>query len=527
MIGRDPRAGQLDRQTDAAGVAEALDRARVLVLPSRSRGHGPRDPRGALPEPRGDRQRRGGIADLVRDGENGAARPDRAIRTRSPRRWCACSPTARSPSGWARRTRAEVEPLARDPRGLRTPPAGARRRGRWRGESSSSSRSESTRTIRRSARRCRRSRRWPSASTSSSSSPTRAARRAAGELPRAHFGGAVAGRPRRALRRRARRASCPRPAAVVAHMCPIYAVLAAPVVAAASASACCSGSRTGARRACSAWPSACRRGAHRRPALVPARLEEGSSRSATGSTLGSPVLDNDPTRRPACGSRSGDVAGEGARDGRARGAARLDDGSRRLEVHGPSLTPRSARTAASSSGSSPSSSSTSASSSATQCCAARCPTSSPAPTSLVNNMRAGAIDKVVYEACRSCVRRSRPTPASTRWSPGSSRRFASTGRPGSLADRLARARAAPARGAPQPRPRAARAGRRATTRSSSGRTRSWRRRAVTTVLHVQKVGISGSENHLLSLLPGLRARGWDARMLDAARARARRGGVRA
>jgi glycosyltransferase involved in cell wall biosynthesis len=37
---------------------------------------------------------------------------------------------------------------------------------------------------------------------------------------------------------------------------------------------------------------------------------------------------------------------------------------------------------------------------------------------------------------------------------------------------------------------------------------------VTSVLHVQKVsGISGSENHLLSLLPGLRARGWDARML--------------
>jgi glycosyltransferase involved in cell wall biosynthesis len=37
---------------------------------------------------------------------------------------------------------------------------------------------------------------------------------------------------------------------------------------------------------------------------------------------------------------------------------------------------------------------------------------------------------------------------------------------------------------------------------------------VTGVLHVQKVaGISGSENHLLSLLPGLRGRGWDARML--------------
>jgi len=37
---------------------------------------------------------------------------------------------------------------------------------------------------------------------------------------------------------------------------------------------------------------------------------------------------------------------------------------------------------------------------------------------------------------------------------------------------------------------------------------------MTTVLHVQKVkGISGSENHLLSLLPGLRERGFDARML--------------
>ncbi len=37
---------------------------------------------------------------------------------------------------------------------------------------------------------------------------------------------------------------------------------------------------------------------------------------------------------------------------------------------------------------------------------------------------------------------------------------------------------------------------------------------MTQVLHVQKVsGISGSEAHLLSLLPGLRERGWDARMI--------------
>ena len=34
------------------------------------------------------------------------------------------------------------------------------------------------------------------------------------------------------------------------------------------------------------------------------------------------------------------------------------------------------------------------------------------------------------------------------------------------------------------------------------------------VLHVGKVsGISGSENHLLLLLPALRARGWDVRFV--------------
>jgi glycosyltransferase involved in cell wall biosynthesis len=44
----------------------------------------------------------------------------------------------------------------------------------------------------------------------------------------------------------------------------------------------------------------------------------------------------------------------------------------------------------------------------------------------------------------------------------------------------------------------------------------WRRQheAVTQILHLQKVaGISGSEAHLLSLLPRLRERGWDIRML--------------
>ena len=66
----------------------------------------------------------------------------------------------------------------------------------------------------------------------------------------------------------------------------------------------------------------------------------------------------------------------------------------------------------------------------------------------------------------------------------------------------------------------------ATTRSSAGPSASSRQRD-DAVLHVQKVsGISGSEAHLLSLLPQLRERGWDARDARAARGRARRRRVR-
>ena len=60
----------------------------------------------------------------------------------------------------------------------------------------------------------------------------RRARRAAAELPRATVCGAHARRPRAPLRLGARSPSCarrPRPVAVLAHMCPIYAVLAAPL----------------------------------------------------------------------------------------------------------------------------------------------------------------------------------------------------------------------------------------------------------------------------------------------------------
>jgi len=50
---------------------------------------------------------------------------------------------------------------------------------------------------------------------------------------------------------------------------------------------------------------------------------------------------------------------------------------------------------------------------------------------------------------------------------------------------------------------------------------------MTRVVHLQKVsGISGSEAHLLSLLPRLRDRGWDARMVVLHEERARRARVR-
>ena len=98
--------------------------------------------------------------------------------------------------------------------------------------SSSSSRSRSIRGIPRSRRRCRRSARSRSSSTRSSCSPTAPSRACcrrtaacARSARRTRRSAARASRPRS-------RASCPglRGGAVVAHMCPIYAVLAAPLV---------------------------------------------------------------------------------------------------------------------------------------------------------------------------------------------------------------------------------------------------------------------------------------------------------
>ena len=103
-----------DERTDSAGVAEALDRAWALVLPSRSEGMG----RVILEAFCRDRavigSDVGGIADLVRDGENGLLVPprdpqalaDALVRLLSDRELA-----ERLGSG----TRADVEPLLASP----------------------------------------------------------------------------------------------------------------------------------------------------------------------------------------------------------------------------------------------------------------------------------------------------------------------------------------------------------------------------------------------------------------------------
>ena len=129
-------------------------------------------------------------------------------------------------------------------------------------------------------------------------------------------------------------------------------------------------------------------------------------------------------------------------------------------------------------------------------------------------MRAGAPDKVVYEAAAACL----PVLASnpifdellapeqrfTRWDPGPSP-IESDAR-----------RDEPWRREPHSGTRFASVSRRV-TRSNRGPVASSTPRECMTdgvVLHTQKVaGISGSEAHLLQLLPDLRERGWDVRFL--------------
>ena len=103
-----------DEHIDPAGVAEALDRAWTLVLPSRSEGMG----RVILEALCRDRpvigSEVGGIADLVRDGANGLLVPPR-----NPEALAHALVRVLSDRGLAERlgsgARAEVEPLLASP----------------------------------------------------------------------------------------------------------------------------------------------------------------------------------------------------------------------------------------------------------------------------------------------------------------------------------------------------------------------------------------------------------------------------
>ena len=133
---------------------------------------------------------------------------------------------------------------------------------------------------------------------------------------------------------------------------------------------------------------------------------------------------------------------------------------------------------------------------------------------LVNNMEAGAPDKVVYEAAAAClpvlasIRCSTSSSTAIRCSSSATRRKASPTSP--LVRRARRKRTC------RDRANAARACGPAAFGRDVGR---WSPggcavNQVGTVLHLQKVaGISGSEAHLLSLLPRLKERGWDVRFL--------------
>ena len=134
---------------------------------------------------------------------------------------------------------------------------------------------------------------------------------------------------------------------------------------------------------------------------------------------------------------------------------------------------------------------------------------------LVNNMAAGAPDKVVYEAAAACLPVLASNPVFDELFDGYPLLF-ERDYPESLADRLRWFAGLDAGDEPRSGGRCVSASRNG-IRSSTGPTESWRSapmRQVGTVLHLQKVaGISGSEAHLLSLLPRLQERGWDVRFL--------------
>ena len=305
--------------------------------------------------------------------------------------------------------------------------------------------------------------------------------------------------------------------AVLAHMCPIYAVLAAPLARPLGVP------RAALVHALAREPAPPRRdgrldeGAQRRPPLVPARDRRSSSHSGTGSTSpGSSAATraaSEELRAVVLGRTSPAKGLETI----LRAVAQVPDA--RLDVYGTSGSRRGAR---------PPRRARAADRRARPRRTRRDPragaagprsaSSTPSADVLVNNMRAGAPDKVVYEACGSCL----PALASN---PSFDELFAGIEPPlrferesaDELAERLRALAALDAAGASRDRTNPARArGRGPLGRHVGGGRAGGRAQGMKNVrvLHLAKVaGISGSEAHLLSLLPSLVERGWDVRFL--------------
>ena len=215
----------------------ALDEATLLVLPSRRRGDGPGDRRGVLPRPRPSSEPTRAGSPISSSDEVSGCSCRRTTPPRSPPRSSECSTDRELATRLGAGAHAASPRLVGDPRGVRGPHAGSRRPRR---------RAEPARDVapvfvtQRVDPGGSRSRRHGREDRGAGGALRRGRR-----LHRQRRSGVAARQLQRAHLRRARRGSAagcgsgtrsspssprrPRPVAVLAHMCPIYAVLAAPL----------------------------------------------------------------------------------------------------------------------------------------------------------------------------------------------------------------------------------------------------------------------------------------------------------
>ena len=363
----------------------------------------------------------------------------------------------------------------------------------------------------------------------------RGVRRAAGERPRPRVRRARRGSAAAALRSaRSSRELRAGPDAVVAHMIPLYAILAAPLARPRRRPLVLWFTHWNATRMLARRRARRRRGRHRRPALVPAPLGEGARDRARDRPRRLPVpgrerAPNGALRLLALGRYS---PAKGLDVVCAACAGALDAGlDVRLTAHGPTANElerehraelaRPRRRAR----------------------ARRAACGSRRPCRAASSRRSSREGRAREQHARGRARQGRlrgcgELHAGARLEPGFDELFAGLEPELALRARATRrARRAAARASRRStRPRArrsaascARASRRATP-STLGRRHAAAARSMTTcrVLHLQKVaGISGSEAHLLSLLPAAARARLGHPLPDAARARAGRVGVRA